>query len=265
MYSQPSASPLDLTYIGHGTVLIEMDGVRLLTDPLLRDRVGPLRRQGSKTHLDKCRTADAVLISHMHWDHLDPPSLRLLDPATPLIVPQGAERILRRHGFRHVQEIGVGDSTALGAVGLTATWARHPRSRHPLGPSADCLGFVMRGRFEVYFAGDTGLFPGMGSLAERLDVALLPVSGWGPTLTSGHLSPRRAAEALTMLQPRLAIPIHWGTYCPLGMGWLRPQFLSQPPYAFAGHAAQLTPEVEVRILAPGDALHLEGTGFDAGT
>ncbi len=70
-------SSLHLTYVGHATVLIEIDSVRLLTDPLLRDWVGPLRRRGVKPDLKLCQSADVVLISHMHWDHLDLPSLSL--------------------------------------------------------------------------------------------------------------------------------------------------------------------------------------------
>ena len=102
----------------------------------------------------------------------------------------------------------------------------------------------------------------MAGLAEDLDVALIPVWGWGPTLGSGHLTPILAAEALTLLRPRLAVPIHWGTFCPLGMGWLRPRFLSSPPHDFARHAAHLAPEVKVRVLAPGEALRLEGDSAD---
>jgi L-ascorbate metabolism protein UlaG (beta-lactamase superfamily) len=91
----------------------------------------------------------------------------------------------------------------------------------------------------------------MASLAENLDTALLPVWGWGPTLGSGHLDPRRAAEALRLLRPRRAIPIHWGTFRPIGMGWSRMRFLTHPPQAFARHAAEMAPEVEVRVVAPG--------------
>ena len=258
----PVTPSLHLTYIGHGTVLIEIDGIRLLTDPLLRDRVGPLRRHGSRADLDRCHGVDAVLISHMHWDHLDPPSLRLLDGTTRLIVPRGVERLLRRKGFQHVEEMAVGESTLVGSVEVKATHAKHPRSRHPFGPVADCLGFVVRGHYEVYFAGDTALFPEMATLAEDLDVALVPVWGWGPRLGGGHLCPRRAAEALALLRPRLAVPIHWGTYYLMGMGWMGRRFLTQPPHAFAQHVAHLAPDVTVHVLAPGEILRLEGGSVD---
>ena len=114
--------------------------------------------------------------------------------------------------------------------------------------AADCLGYVFRGSHEVYFAGDTGLFPEMADLAGKMDVALLPVWGWGPYLGDQHLTPYDAADSLRLLRPTTAIPIHWGSLFPLGMGWTRPSFLVFPPYAFLRHAAQLAPEVAVEVL-----------------
>ena len=114
------------------------------------------------------------------------------------------------------------------------------------GPS---LGFIVSGSRRIYFAGDTDLFDGMSALAGSLDVALLPVAGWGSKVGPGHLDPLRAAQALRLLQPRLAIPIHWGTFSPLNRSTS-----ADPPEAFRRHAAELAPEVEVRILEPGAAL-----------
>jgi L-ascorbate metabolism protein UlaG (beta-lactamase superfamily) len=245
-----------LTYIGHATVLIEMDGARVLTDPLLRDRAGPLRRHRSPIDPAWTQPVDVVLVSHLHWDHFDLPSLRRLGRETRLIVPRGAARFLRRLGFSRVEEIAAGEKTRVGAVDVEATAARHSGFRPPLGPRTACLGYIVHGRQRVYFAGDTDLFPEMVGLGDPLDAALLPVWGWGPTLGAGHLNPRRAAEALMLLRPRVAMPIHWGTLCPVGMGWARPRFLTHPPQAFARHAAQLAPEVEVRITAPGRQIRL---------
>jgi len=90
----------------------------------------------------------------------------------------------------------------------------------------------------------------------RLDVALLPVWGWGPTLGMGHLDPERAALAASLLQPRLCLPIHWGTFYPYGMGRVRPHLLTEPPHAFARHAATIAPEVAVRILPVGGSMAL---------
>jgi L-ascorbate metabolism protein UlaG (beta-lactamase superfamily) len=109
---------------------------------------------------------------------------------------------------------------------------------------------------QVYFAGDTELFDGMNELGDALDAALLPVAGWGPTLGRGHLGPREAAVALTRLRPRRAVPIHWGTLRPFGLRFRHDRAGAEPASAFARHAAELAPSVDVRVLAPGEALEL---------
>src|SRR5262249_27768632 len=112
------------------------------------------------------------------------------------------------------------------------------------------------GSARVYFAGDTDLFDGMRDLAP-LDLALLPVSGWGPRLPPGHLDPRGAAEALRLLRPRVAIPIHWGTYSAMSWKQPRPRLDASPASEFERHAGELAPDVDVRALAPGQSTELE--------
>jgi L-ascorbate metabolism protein UlaG (beta-lactamase superfamily) len=243
--------PLHITYIGHATCLIETAGVRLLTDPVLRDRVGHIRRQNAGVDPESSLDIDTVLVSHAHLDHLDLPSLRRLGRDTRIIVPAGSGNLLRRNGFRRVEEIRSGDHTRVGPVIVEATPAAHAGQRHPFGPVSAPVGYVVHGERTVYFAGDTDLFPEMNSIHESLDAALLPVWGWGPTLGVGHMCPRRAAESLRMLNPRTAIPIHWGTFAPLGMGWMRPRFLFDPPYDFAAHAGAIAPHVDVHVVHPG--------------
>lgn len=252
MVAEPGAprAAQQITYVGHATVLIEMDGVRLLTDPILRRRVVHL------SHRQRLEPAcwqgiDAVLISHLHWDHLDWPSLRRLGEQTRLIVPQGSGGYFWRHGFRNVTELRPGEEAPVGPVLVRGTRAMHDNGRYPTGPTATPLGYLIHGQRTIYFAGDTDIFPEMADLAGSLDLALLPVWGWGPTLGSGHLTPDRAALALTLLRPKVAIPIHWGALHPLGMGWLKPAFLTRPPLLFAEHAARLAPEVEIPILPLG--------------
>lgn len=243
---------LHITYIGHATCLIETSGVRLLTDPILRDRIGYITRPRKHLHPSWYRDIDAVLLSHMHLDHLDLPSLRRLGHGTRLLVPAGSGRFLGRHGFDHVEELVPGDTTRVKGVPIEATWATHDGARHPFGPVGATLGYLVHGEATVYFAGDTDLFPEMSDLHDSLDVALLPVWGWGPTLGDGHMNPRRAAESLTMLRPRAAIPIHWGSFAPFGMRWFRPRFLSHPPLDFANHASELAPDVRVHVVRPGN-------------
>jgi len=195
-----------------------------------------------------------VLVSHAHMDHLDLPSLRALDVGMA-IVPRGVAPVLRRAGIATVIELDVGQTVSIGQVTVTATPARHDGRRPPFGPRAPALGFVVEGSQRVYFAGDTDLFPEMASIGP-LDAALVPVAGWAPRLGRGHLTAQRAAEALPLLRPRLAVPIHWGTFCPAGLGWRPWRFLAEPPHTFARYAGALAPEVAVQVLAPGQSLEL---------
>jgi len=245
-----------ITFIGHATLLVEIDGVRLLTDPVLRDGVAHLKRRSMPVRNSLYQDIDAILISHLHRDHLDIPSLRILGRETKLILPAGSADFLRSKGFSNIKEMKAGDTTVIGAVTVLATHAEHHGKHPPFGPTADCLGFLIKGSQAVYFPGDTDLFPGMADLADDLDVALLPVWGWGFNLGSGHMNPQRAAEALTLLRPRIAIPIHWGTFYPRGLGWFRPSLMVEPPQLFLKEAAIRMPHVKIHILNPGSSLSL---------
>jgi L-ascorbate metabolism protein UlaG (beta-lactamase superfamily) len=246
-----------LRYIGHATTLLRLDGTAILTDPMLRSWLGPLRRQGAKPAPEVREIADLILISHLHRDHLDLPSLRQLPPSTPLVVPQGAARWAAKGGAEEIHEIRIGETITVGDTEVTGVPAIHDgdRDRHS-GKELVPLGYLIRkGGRTVYFAGDTDLFPAMSKLGP-LDLALLPVWGWGPSVGDGHLNPERAARALGMLRPRLAVPIHWGTLYPVGLRRLRPAPLSEPPLEFARLAVGLAPEVEVRVLEPGSETEL---------
>jgi L-ascorbate metabolism protein UlaG (beta-lactamase superfamily) len=244
-----------IVFVGHATVLIEMDGATLLTDPLLRGGVAHLRRQTGPVDIGLSAGSDAVLLSHLHRDHLDLPSLRMLGRDARLLAPAGAGQWLRRRGFRDVTEMGVGDSENVGPLAVTAVPARHDGRRRPGGPQAQALGYVVRGRRALYFAGDTELFDEMSQLASDLDVALLPVAGWGRRLGPGHMDPLQAARAACMLMPRVAIPVHWGTLLPIFMsGRDRKRRLEDPPHVFAENVARLARGIDVRILYPGEGL-----------
>jgi L-ascorbate metabolism protein UlaG (beta-lactamase superfamily) len=250
---------LALEFIGHSTILVELDGSRILTDPVTRARVGPLRRVEAVPHRDRLHGIDLVLLSHLHWDHLDVPSLRDLGRHVPLVVSAGAGSWLRAAGFSDVREVVVGDSIDVGSVRVRVVPAVHSGYRPPLGPTAPALGFVIDGSRSVYFAGDTDLFAGMGELGGPVDLALLPVWGWGPTLGRGlHMDPLRAAESLRLIRPRAAVPIHWGTYWPHAMGRVFPERLVEPPAAFVEYAAELAPNVQTVPTAVGDSIAWEG-------
>jgi L-ascorbate metabolism protein UlaG (beta-lactamase superfamily) len=246
---------LELDFLGHSTVSIQLDGIHLLTDPVIRSRIGPLRRVTPSPPRHATDGLDAVLISHLHWDHLDVPSLRRLGSRVPIIVPAGSGAWMRSAGFEHAKELGIGDSTEVGGVHIQAVPARHSGFRPPFGPTAPAQGYLIRGSRTVYFAGDTDLYDEMADLAGMVDVALLPVWGWGPTLGRGrHLDPFSAAEALQLIRPRVAVPIHWGTYWPHALGRIFPERLVEPPAAFAEYASELAPDVRVLPTAVGDTV-----------
>lgn len=255
-----SDQPLSLTWIGHSTVLVEAAGVRLLTDPLLRPRLGHVRRVAPAPDAIEGEV-DAVLVSHVHYDHLDVPSLRLVR-AKRLVVPRGAGRLLEQRGFGPVVELAEGEELAVGALTVRATHADH-RARRGLGSELPSLGYLVSGPTRLYFAGDTQVFEGMRDLAPGLDVALLPIWGWGPRVGPGHLDPQGAAEALRLLAPRLAIPIHWGTYRRIGLS-RDTETLREPAERFERLAAELAPGVTVRVLSPGERLELPFGGSSPG-
>ena len=236
-----------LTYVGHATIALELDGARVLTDPVLRARVAHLARRVPSARHEDVAELDAVLISHAHRDHLDVPSLARLRASCPVIVPRGHGMLLRTV-FDEVIEVDEGDRVRIGALEIEATRADHDGRRVPVGRAVPAVGYLVHGTRSVYFAGDTDLFAGMRDLHEALDVALLPVAGWGPRVPAGHLDPERAAQAALLLRPRIAVPIHWGTYAAPGSRGGDP---GVAPREFAAHVARLAPDVDVRVLEPG--------------
>jgi L-ascorbate metabolism protein UlaG (beta-lactamase superfamily) len=252
--------PGAITWIGHASVLVELAGIRLLTDPALTPRLAHLRRH-HPVDLGTVGTPDAVLISHVHADHLHLPSLRLLGHDVTLIVPSGAGDFVRRHGFRNVREVGVGDTEAIGGVTVTAVPAVHDARRGPHSRlEATPLGYVLRGPFAVYFAGDTDLFPAMADL--RADVALLPIWGWGRTLGPGHLDPVTAVRAMELLRPSVVVPIHWGTFSPVSVRGA-PAWLRRPLQQFEAELARAGATDRLRALAPGESLVLNSNQLRA--
>jgi L-ascorbate metabolism protein UlaG (beta-lactamase superfamily) len=242
-----------LTFVGHASTVIDLDGIRLLTDPVLRPRVAHLRRQVASADLLSARRPDAILISHQHFDHLDLPTLRSLGREMRLIVSPGSGPLLRRKGFRQVEELPVGDSAAVGPVRVTAVPAEHDGRRWPFGNRGEAVGFLVEGTRRVYFAGDTDIYDEMAVHLPDLDLALLPVWGWGHTLGPGHMDPEAAARATGLLRPRLAVPIHWGTLFPIGFARWGRHHLEQPPVDFAERVGGYSPETEVRVLSPGES------------
>src|SRR5262249_27898582 len=145
-----------------------------------------------------------------------------------------------------------GEELEVGALRVRGTQAIHDPRRLPFGTRAEPLGFLIQGTRSVYFAGDTALFDGMSELAP-VDVALLPIWGWGPSLGPGHMNPEEAAEAARLLRASVVVPIHWGTYLPLQAARHgKPDFLDRPAEEFLAAMQARAPNVDVRVLHPGE-------------
>ncbi len=253
-----------VSYLGHATILLEIGATRILTDPVLTGRIMFIRRVGGVVP-GRQISIGGVLISHAHQDHLHRASLRRVDRDTPIVAPVGLGSLITRWGFESVVELPVDGTVRLGDVSVTAVPAVHSGYRPPSGPRAEAIGYLVQGPgVTIYFAGDTDLFEGMSGLGDPgIDLALLPVWGWGPRLGAGHLDPERAAEAVARLRPRVAIPIHWGTLWPVAVRWRRHQ-LTEPPLAFAREVERRGIPSQVVILAPGESAELPGTTPSAG-
>lgn len=238
-----------------------LSGVRVLTDPVLTGVTG-LSRQCALPPASAAE-AEVVVISHLHSDHLHLPSLRRLATGTRLIAPRGAAGVLARRLpalAERVEEVEPGDVVRVGDIEVRATPAEHdgrrlPTSRHT-GPA---LGYLLATAAErVWFAGDTGLFDGMRELGP-VDVALVPVGGWGPTLGPEHLDPGQAAEAVRRVAASHAVPLHYGTLWPLGLRPLAPGLFRrkclEPGRRFQDALAGST--ARAHLLEPGGSVRIE--------
>jgi L-ascorbate metabolism protein UlaG (beta-lactamase superfamily) len=258
--STPGPEPrARLTYLGHSTVLIEIDELRLLTDPMLAQYLGPIRRQHAPVPPELFADIDAIFISHAHQDHLHVPSLRRVPGEPKLIVPRGLAAVVAKAGGGEVIEVDVGDRLEVDGVGVEIVFADHAGKRLPFGPDARAIGCLVRGSHSIYFAGDTDVYPGMAEFHD-LDVALLPVWGWGPRLGAGHMNPMRAAQAAALIQPRMAVPIHWGTLYPVGARALDSGPLTEPGDAFVEAMRWRAPSVEARIIPIGGTMEVPQRG-----
>ncbi len=249
-------SAIELTWVGHASVLLDIGGFRVLTDPVLTRRVAHLRRRRA-VPADEVRDVDLVLLSHAHMDHLHLPSLRLVRPGARFVTAVGSGRLLRAAGFDQVTEIHVGEHVRIGPVGIDAVPANHKPGRGPHSRiEAPPLGFVIdTGSHRVYFAGDTDLFDEMAGLGD-IDVALLPIWGWGSSIGSGHLDPDRAAHAVGLIRPRRVVPMHWGTYAPEDGRRRIPHWFDDPAERFADVLGRRDDGGRLAFLEPGSSLSL---------
>jgi L-ascorbate metabolism protein UlaG (beta-lactamase superfamily) len=249
-----------LTWLGHATVVLDLDGARLLTDPLLRARAGPLRRRGPAPTPDQVADVDAVLISHLHHDHAELTSIRLL-PDLPLLTGPRNAAFLRK---RKLQGVDLGDTWYdVGDSGVQVRLVRadHHARKMPHRPN-DAYGHLVRTPTRrIWLAGDTSLYPEMADLPDLaggpLDLAVVPVGGWGPRLSGGHMDPEQAARACAVVGARAAVPYHWGTFHVPSQRNAPRGWMDAAGPAFTAALAERAPACEPRVLRPGDTTVFE--------
>ncbi|MCA9545310.1 MAG: MBL fold metallo-hydrolase [Myxococcales bacterium] len=235
-YATPPASGLRITWFGHSSMLIEIDGVRLLTDPVWGKRASPSRLGGpARFHeppmaLEDLPALDAVVISHDHYDHLDWPTItRLLARDVRFITPLGVGAHLQYWGVpaERITELDWWGQAQVGAVTLHCTPARHFSGRF-LGGTDQTLwaSWAMVGPdHRAYFSGDGAMSPDFAVIGERLgpfDVTLMESGAYDPAWADVHMGPEQAVEAHRALRGRVLMPVHWGTFNLALHGWTEP-------------------------------------------
>ncbi|MDM7832073.1 MBL fold metallo-hydrolase [Cellulomonas edaphi] len=250
-----------LRWIGHASAVLDVDGVRILTDPLLRPHAHLLRRRGGAPERAHWEAPDAVLVSHLHHDHAELASLRLVPDATVLAAPANAHW-LRARG---VDAIGLRDVewwTVPGShVRIRPVPAVHGHRPMPHRPNAACGFVIATPRWRAWFAGDTEPYAAMADLPTMaegpIDLALVPVGGWGPRLSGGHMDPTQAARVCGLVGARHAVPVHWGTLHTPVSRRLPPGWMDVGGPAFGAAAGREAPRCAVHVLQPGGVLELD--------
>jgi len=207
---------LQVTWVGHSTVLLRYPATRILTDPVLTRFVACIGRVRAPARIDT-DSIDICLISHAHYDHLHLPSLARLRRTTTLVVPPRCADLVAPLGFARVVELAVGETLAHRGVEITSVPAKHFGSRSALSlKRRGCCGYVVRGDGPTaYFAGDTAYFSGFADIGARFapELAILPVGAYRPlTFRRFHMSPLDAVYAFQDLGARVLLPIHYGTF-----------------------------------------------------
>jgi L-ascorbate metabolism protein UlaG (beta-lactamase superfamily) len=251
---------LTMTWWGHASATVELGDVRVAVDPLLTDQLLHLRRYAASPG-EAATDADVVLVSHLHADHLHVPSLLRFGPDVPVIVPRGAEPLLARLHPGQVRPVGPGDVLEVGGARVTVLAATHDGRRGPhsraVGPP---LGFRVdaRGR-SFWFPGDTELRDDMGDVGP-VDLGLVPIGGWGPTLEDGHMDPVAGAAAVARVGAGVAVPVHWGTFWPYGLRRVaranHHRLFVTPGDRFVEALTETAPGIRALLARPGEVVEL---------
>ena len=247
--------PDSITLINHATVLIQLGGINILTDPIYSLTVSYLfpRMQKPGITFKSLPPIDYILVSHSDYDHLNMKTLRRLRRKgdSTLVLPKGIKSYGERAGFQNIIEMSQWEHYERDGIKITAVPARHVSKRKPGDPSAAaCAGFVIQanGR-SVYFAGDTAYADFFKEIGARhtIDVALLPIGAYKPEkwFRDLHLHPVTALQASQDLRARNLVPIHWGTF------WISDEPMDEPPQKLLAEAQRLGLQDRVHILKNG--------------
>jgi L-ascorbate metabolism protein UlaG (beta-lactamase superfamily) len=235
-FASPPQSGLRVTWLGHSNVLIELDGVVLLTDPTFSERaspygwVGPRRWYPPLIALEDLPPVDVVLISHDHYDHLDMGTIQAMRSWSNLfVVPLGVGAHLAAWGIpdSRIVELDWWEERAVKGVRVTCTPARHASGRQVLdyGRTLWASWSLLGPAHRLYYSGDTGLFPALKEIGERLgpfDLTLIEVGQYNRAWPDWHIGPEQAVRAHGMLRGRRLLPIHWGLFQLAAHGWTEP-------------------------------------------
>jgi L-ascorbate metabolism protein UlaG (beta-lactamase superfamily) len=235
-FASPPTSGLRVTWLGHSTMLVEIDGKRVLTDPIWSERSSPLSWIGPKRWfappiaLDQLPPIDAVVVSHDHYDHMDYPTLAAMkDWQTTFVVPLGLAANLTYWGVpeERIVELDWWERTKVGDLEIVCTPARHASGRSLFDKDQTLwAGYALIGsKHRAYYSGDTGLFPAMRDIGERLgpfDVTMIETGQYHRAWPDWHIGPEQAVAAHRVLRGRVMLPVHWALLTLAYHGWTEP-------------------------------------------